>query len=167
MTATEGDVPEAWDQIREPTPELEMEAVDVEPAPTTQRPSRLSLMGAAWGDLVTILCVCTGTFAALELLGYGAAWRAVPWALALGVAWWTTATVVLLVVRQGTPGMLLSGVVFEDSIPRDRVAWVVLTALVLCVTLGLPALLGSHAWPLRLAAGVEVAAAAGYDDAFA
>jgi len=60
--------------------------------------------------------------------------------------------------------MLLSGLAFEDSVPSGRVVWVVLAALLLCITLGAPALLGAHASPLRLAAGVDVIAAAGLDD---
>jgi hypothetical protein len=165
MTGTDRDVPEAWDQLREPAPDLDMEPVEVEPGREPLEPSRVSLMGGAWGDLVAILAVCTSTFLALSILGYGADSATVPWALALGVAWWTAATAVLLVVRQGTPGMLLSGVVFEDTVPRSRVVWVVLAALALCITLGVPALLGAHASPLRLAAGVDVVSAAGLDDA--
>jgi hypothetical protein len=164
MTGSRDEVPEAWDQIREPAPDLDMEPVEVEQGQMLVEPSRLSLMGGSWGDLVTILGVCTATIIALAILGYGADWACFPWVLALGVAWWIAATSVLLVVRQATPGMLLSGVVFEDSIPRDRVAWVVLAALTLCITLGVPALLGAHASPLRLAAGVDVVSTAALDD---
>ena len=164
MTGTGNEVPEAWDKIREPAPDLDMEPVEVEPRHVPPEPSRLSLVGGAWGDLVAILGVCTTTIITLAILGYGADLASLPWVLAVGVAWWIAATAVLLVVRQGTPGMLLSGVVFEDAVPRDRVAWVVLAALAVCITLGVPALLGAHASPLRLAAGVDVVSAAGLDD---
>jgi len=164
MTDSEREVPGAWDRIREPAPDLEMAAVEVEPEPEPVGPSRASLVGGAWGDLVAILAVCTATFLALAILGYGTSAATLPWALALGIAWWSAAAVVLLVVRQGTPGMLLSGLAFEDSVPSGRVVWVVLAALLLCITLGAPALLGAHASPLRLAAGVDVIAAAGLND---
>lgn len=165
MTDTENEVPEAWDQIRQPAPDLEMDSVDEAPIRAPLEPSLSSLIGGAWGDLVSILAVCTASFLALAILGYGASAAVVPWALGLGVAWWCAAAAVLLVVRQGTPGMLLSGVVFEDAVPRDRVLWVVLAALALCVTLGIPSLLGAHASPLRLAAGIDIVSAVGSNDA--
>jgi hypothetical protein len=160
---TDPDVTEAWDQIREPAPDLDMEPIEIDPARTPLEPSRLSLVGGAWGDLVTMLGVCTATFIALAMLGYDPHSAAFLWALALGVVWWSTAAAVLLVVRQGTPGMLLTGTVFEDAVPRERVGWVMLAALALCGTLGVPAILGAHASPLRLAAGVDLVVAASLD----
>lgn len=164
MTGTDPDVPETWDEIREPAPDLEMEPVEIEPSDAALEPSRLSLMGGAWGDLVTMLGVCTATFIALAVLGYGPDPAIVPWALALGVVWWTAASAVLLVIRQGTPGMLLTGVVFEDAVARDRVGLVLLAALMLCATLGVPSLLGVNASLLRVAGGVDLVSAASLDD---
>lgn len=163
MTGSEREVPDAWDRIREPAPDLDVESVDAAPHPAPLGPSRVSLIGIAWGDLLGILGVCTSACVALAVLGYGTSWTTLPWAAALGLVWWTTATAVLLLIRQGTPGMLLSGFVFEDTVPRSRVVWVVLGALAMCVTLGLPGLLGADASPLRLAAGTDVVSAVGLD----
>ena len=160
MTGPDREVPDAWEQIREPTPDLEMNPVEVESRTPPLEPSRASLIGGTWGDLVAILAVCASTFLALTALGYDAGPAAFPWALALGLTWWTAAAMVLLVVRHGTPGMLLSGIVFENEVPRGRLVWVVLAALALCLTLGVTALLGARSSPLRLAAGVDIVSAA-------
>ena len=152
----EGRVPRNWDQIREPDPDLDREPRQALPADEIQRPPPLSMAGGAWGDLVVALAVCTTAFVALAVLGYGAELALFPWALALAILWWAAAAAVLLVIRQGTPGMLMAGVVFEDPVPRHRVAWVILAAIFVAGFLGAPALLGARLSPLRLAAGIDV-----------
>jgi hypothetical protein len=158
------EVPPDWAQIREHTTATEPAPPQ---APTFDRdriPPFITLVGGAWGDLVAVLAVCTAAFMALATLGYDAASDTIPWALALGALWWAAAAAILLVIRQGTPGMLMAGMVFDEPIPRRRVGWVVLAALVLAGMLGLPALLGARLSPLRLAAGVHVVSAPDQQD---
>jgi len=148
-------VPADWDQLREPS------ATDVPPGST--RPDRsldpppvVSLVAGAWADLVTVLAVCTGCLLALVALGYGAPLTALPWAAGLAGLWWVVAAATLVVVRHGTPGMLMAGLEFDGTIPRRRVPWVVLSALILWSTFGLPSAIGRTGWLLRLSAGVAV-----------
>lgn len=158
------EVPQDWDQIREHTPGTEPEPPEAPTEEHGQTPPLITLLGGAWGDLVAVLAVCTAAFVALALLGYGAESGTIPWAMALGTLWWGAAAAALLVIRQGTPGMLMAGVVFENPVPRQRVGWVVLAAMVLGGTLGIPALLGARLSPLRLAAGVHIVPAPDNDD---
>jgi hypothetical protein len=119
-------IPEDWDQLDETeTAERQDEPVsEVPAAASTVTP--LLLLGSAWGDLVTVLAVCTASLIALALLGYPTALAAAPWGIGLGVAWWAAAAAVTVVVRNGTPGMLMAGVVFERPVARNRAPWVVL-----------------------------------------
>jgi hypothetical protein len=113
-------------------------------------------MASAWADLVGILAVCTGALVAILILGERPALPAFAWAAALGVVWWGFASAVLVLIRQATPGMLLAGMSFSESVRPQRVVWVLLAALAGVATLGLAGILGGRAWAIRLAAAVDV-----------
>jgi len=156
--STDSEVPRDWDRLEETGPEATRGPDQPHEDRTDQRLPLTTLVGGAWGDLVSVLAVCTATMITLTALGYRDSLTIVPWALALAVLWWGVAAAMLLVVRHGTPGMLLAGIAFEGPVPRTRIVWVLLTALVLACTFGLPACLGSNRSPLRLVAGVGLAA---------
>ncbi|MCK5375457.1 MAG: hypothetical protein KAJ97_00145, partial [Acidobacteria bacterium] len=59
-------------------------------------------------------------------------------------------------VRQGTPGMLLAGLSFEQPVRTGRVPWVLAAALFGVATLGLVGLVGARSSPLRLAAASDL-----------
>lgn len=124
--------------------------------PEKHGPQALTVMASAWADLVGILAVCTGALIAILLLGERPALPAFGWAAALAILWWLFAAAILVVVRQATPGMLLAGVSFSDSIPPRRVGWVLAAALVGVGTLGLSGVLGGDGSLLRLAAASDV-----------
>ena len=119
-------------------------------------PPPLTVMASAWADLVGILAVCTGALVAILILGERPALPAFAWAAALGVVWWGFASAVLVLIRQATPGMLLAGMSFSESVRPQRVVWVLLAALAGVATLGLAGILGGRAWAIRLAAAVDV-----------
>ena len=156
MMAGRGGIPGDWDQLREP-----VEGDGRETSAPTESPGGVglaALLGGAWGDLVTVLAVCTVALAALAMLGYGAPTRSVPWAVAVAVLWWLVSALVLVVVRHGTPGMLLVGVMFSEPVPRRRLGWLVLASLATWCTLGLPSLGGAERALIRWAAGVRLRA---------
>jgi hypothetical protein len=164
MTENAGDsgIPGDWDRIRdaaeEPGPEaFEPEAFEPGLEGDQQIPVSV-LVGSALGDLVAVLGVCALALAVLALLGYRAQLAMLPWTVALAVAWWIAAAAATVLIRQATPGMLMAGVAFESTVSRARIPSVLLTALVLCCSLGIPALLGARHSPLRLAAGVDLVA---------
>jgi hypothetical protein len=113
-------------------------------------------MAASWADLVSMLAICTAALAAILAIGERPTLPAFVWAVALGVVWWLFAATVLVVVRQGTPGMLLAGVSFSGSVVTERVGWVLAAALVGVVTLGLSGVLGGQNSILTLAADSSV-----------
>jgi hypothetical protein len=156
MTGSGERIPGDWDQLQEPLAADEAK----EPASTesTGRVGLSALIGGAWGDLVSVLAVCTTTLAVLAMLGYGAPSRSVPWAAAISVLWWLAAALVLIVVRHGTPGMLMAGVVFSEPVPRRRLGWLVLASLITWSTLGLPSVGGADRALVRWAAGVRLRA---------
>jgi len=153
------EVPEGWDQL-EGTDDEPISEDDAVVDPGYRNGSTIAVIAASWGDLAVVLAVCAAVLIALKVAGYGAPFAAVWWALALAVVWWLVAAAVLLAVRQGTPGMLLAGVQFADPVPPDRIAPVLVTALVTGVTLGLPAAVGPPGWALTAAAGTRITAAA-------
>lgn len=152
----DSEVPRDWDRIRETEEKSEPESPAPDYGGDDLPPQLLLMFGSAWGDLVSVLAICTSAFLALAMLGYGTHVATVPWALALGTVWWIGAAAALVVVRQATPGMLMAGVAFAEHVPRERLPWVIVAALVLGGSLGVPAFLGARLSPLRLAAGVDV-----------
>lgn len=154
MRRDSDDVPGNWDTLKErpptdedaqATPVGDSEADDFEPP-------FITLMAISWADLVGMLAVCTGALFALLVLGERPALPAFPWAAALSVVWWAFAGAALVVVRQGTPGMLLAGVCFQNPVPTRRVPWVLVAALAGVATLGVTGLFGAHHSLLRFAA---------------
>jgi hypothetical protein len=124
--------------------------------PDSPEPSALTVMAAAWADLVGILAVCTGALVAILLLGERPALPAFAWAAALGFVWWIFTSAVLVVVRQATPGMLLAGVSFSEPVHPNRVCWVVVAALVGVFTCGVSGVIGGRRSMLRLAAASDI-----------
>ena len=153
------EVPDGWDHLPsaddEATPLESLEEVDQQPDGLV-----IPLIAGSWGDLALVLGLCATALIALKVSGHGAPFSAAWWALALAAMWWLVAAGVLVTVRQATPGMLLAGVRFEENVPPNRVAPVLLVGLVMCATLGLPAAVGPMGWPLTAAAGTGVTSAA-------
>lgn len=146
-----GDIPDDWDALAERGDAPPVGA----PGPAVPQgaaPPSVTLMAASWADLVAMLAVCTGGLIAVMAVGQRPALPAFAWAAGLAVAWWVSAATVLVVVRQGTPGMLLAGVRFVDTVPPRLVPRVVAAALLGALTLGAPGLLGSRLSPLAAAA---------------
>ncbi len=141
MTRDDRDIPGNWDALvdRGPRPRPSSPG-PAEPAP--HRPPALTVMAAAWADLVAMLAVCTGALAAILVIGERPALPAFTWAAALAVVWWVFTAGILVVVRQATPGMLLAGLTFADPVAPRRVGWVLAAALVGVVTLGLSGVIG-------------------------
>lgn len=150
-------IPEDWDSLEERSVETEGEpAIPPVTHPAEGSPLAISLMAASWADLVGMLAVCTAALIAVLALGEPPALSVFPWAVALALAWWVFAAYVLVVVRQGTPGMLLAGIVFEQAVSARRVPWVLVAAVLGVATLGLTGLIGPRSSPLRLAAASEI-----------
>jgi hypothetical protein len=147
------DFPPNWDVIRE-TPDDEEALGDdpVAPTPSSSTPPTIALLAASWADAVSSLAVCTSALLALVAVGHQGSTSVFPWAAVLGAAWWLVAASTLILIRQGTPGMLLAGVVFRDRVAPRRVIVVVAAAALHAVLLGLPGLLGSRRSPVALAA---------------
>jgi hypothetical protein len=141
----------AWDRLAAPAPEQ----------PVPDRPSTITLLSSAWGDLVALLAVSTACIVALHLFGHRVGLRAFPWALALAVAWWAAASAATIVVRRGSLGMLLAGLRFADQVPPRRVVATLVAALLQGCCFGLPALLGPRWSPLHLASGQRLVAGDG------
>jgi hypothetical protein len=134
-----------WDALNE-----RQENVQSGPAPHQEShedgpgPPLITLMATAWADLVGMLAVCTGALIAILILGERPTLPAFAWAAALALVWWAFSASVLVVVRQGTPGMLLAGVNFATPVLPNRVPLVLAAALAGVATLGLPGLLGDQ-----------------------
>jgi hypothetical protein len=159
MSSDLEDIPADWDSLKDRSTESEEEPVALpEEDPEDHSPPVISLMAASWADLVGMLAVCTAALIAVLALGEPPALSVFPWAAALALAWWAFAASVLVIVRQGTPGMLLAGIVFEQPVPATRVPGVLAVAVFGVATFGLVGLLGSRASLLRLAAASELAA---------
>ncbi len=148
--------PHDWDSL--PDRDDVLETNETPPPPDDLEPPVLTLMAASWADLVGVLAVCTGGLLAVLALGQRPALAAFGWAAALALLWWVCAAAALVVVRQGTPGMLLAGLRFGEPVPTARVPRILAAALLGVLTLGLPGLLGGHLSPLRIAAAVDLVA---------
>lgn len=124
-------------------------------------PPTLNLVAAAWADLVALLAFVVAVLIAVVVAGYDIKLPALPWVVTLALAWWCAAALVLVVVRRGTPGMLMAGVVFKSRVPSTRLAPAVLVGLLLVCLLGLPALLGAQRSLLCLSTGSPLACLGG------
>ena len=113
-------------------------------------------IAGSWGDLAVILGLTAASLVALKLAGHGAPFAAAPWAVAVAALWWLVAAAVLLTVRRGTPGMMAAGVSFTGAVAPARLPVVLLAALLLALTLGLPSAVGPPGWALRVAAGTPL-----------
>jgi hypothetical protein len=153
----ESGIPGDWDRIRDPAEEYDPEVIEPEPEESRQAPVS-ALVGSALGDLVAVLGVCALALVVLALLGYRTQLVMLPWIAALAVAWWIAAAATTVLIRQATPGMLMAGVAFDGRISRGRIPSVLLTALGMGCSFGVPALLGAKHSPLRFAAGVDLVA---------
>jgi hypothetical protein len=148
-----------WDALNE-------RPARVQPGPTPQQesneddpgPPLITLMATSWADLVGMLAVCTGALIAILILGERPTLPAFAWAAALALVWWAFSASVLVVVRQGTPGMLLAGVNFATPVLPKNVPLVLAAALAGVATLGLPGLLGAQRSILGAAAASDVVA---------
>lgn len=147
-------VPANWDRLLS-----DAEDGDVAPpGPPAQdtTPQRLTLVAAAWGDLVAIVAMLTAALVAVLFAGRPVTVVALPWTGALAIAWWLAAACVLLVVRRATPGMLMAGVVLRAAPAPRRLPWIVLTALLTAASGGVLALLGARHAPVARVAGTEI-----------
>lgn len=151
--------PNNWDVLQEPALD-ELPADDVSAPEQTGSPPILNIMAASWADAVAPLGVCTAALVALNAVGHQGSLTTFPWAVALGVAWWVTAAAASVIIRQGTPGMLLAGIVFGERVAPGRVAMVIAAAATCALLLGLPSLLGPRRSPLALAAASRLESAA-------
>jgi len=144
--------PADWDVLNDDVGAPEPAA---EPDPTPDRGTAaplLNLVAGSWADAVSALAVCTAALVALAGAGRVGTLGALPFAAAMGAAWWLFAAAVLVAVRQGTPGMLLAGVVLAERIAPRRLPGVVIAAAVQALLLGLPGLLGPRRSPIAVAA---------------
>lgn len=116
----------------------------------------MTVMAASWADLVGMLAVCTGGLTAVLLLGRQPNLAAFGWAAGLAVLWWLAAAAASVVVRQGTPGMLLAGVHFAEPVDRTRLVWVLAAGLFGAVSLGLVGLAGHRSSLLAAAAASQL-----------
>jgi hypothetical protein len=146
------DFPANWDRLVEDVQPAE--ELDLPPKPPLDAgPSLISFLAASWAELVVVLVPCAAALGVVRLLGYRTGAPALPWAALLATAWWLTAATVLLVVRRGTPGMLLAGLTFADEVPRMRMPLLLVSVLVLSASAGLLALLGGRRWLPAVVAG--------------
>lgn len=150
--------PEDWDRLRDALPpDLAPRAPT--PTPGDAEPGCLLLLAGALGDLVSVVTVSASGLLVLRLLGHATQPSVLPWVGTLSLAWWTLTGAALMVVRRGTPGMLMAGFGFALPVPHRRVAGVLLLALTLAATLGLPAALGLSRPLFRWAGGSRLALA--------
>ena len=157
------DVPEGWDRLERPVDQPSAPPRHSLPDAVPQDPASLiPVIAGSWGDLATILALTAATLVALRLAGHGAPFAAAPWAIAVAVLWWLAAAAALLTVRRATPGMAAAGISFAGAVTPARLPWVLLVALLLAATLGLPSAVGPPGWALRVTAGRPLIAA-GHD----
>ena len=157
------DVPDGWDRLQSAVDERSPEPRRSFPGATPQEPTSLiPVIAGSWGDLAVMLGLTAATLVALRLAGHGAPFAAAPWAIAVAVLWWLVAAAAVLTVRRATPGMAAAGISFAGAVAPARLPWVLLVALLLAATLGLPSAVGRPGWALRVAAGKPLIAA-GHD----
>jgi len=147
--------PANWDRL----PELEEDGPEPSPEPVEppeKRPGSLSMTAVAWADLVTTLAVCTITLLVLIAAGHSPGIRAIPWAVGIGVVWWVVASSSLLVVRRGSVGMLLAGVVYSEPVSERRLPLILAASIVHAMMFGLAGLIGTGQAPLAAAGGSAI-----------
>ncbi len=148
--------PKNWDVLQDS--DLDGEIVDV-PSPASDSaspPPTINVLASSWADAVAVLGVCIAALVGLVALGHHGSLIALPWAAVLGVAWWTAAAAILVVIRQGTPGMLLAGIVFADRVAPRRLPVVIGAAAFSALLVGLPGLFGARRSPLAFAAASKL-----------
>ena len=152
----QSEIPGDWDTLAEREPGNLDSMSPPDPDYTNERPPVMTLMASSWADLVAILAVCTAALIAVMVLGNRPALPVFGWAAVLAVVWWSFAAAATVLVRQGTPGMLLAGLSFKDQVDPARIGLILTAALVGVLTLGLPGLLGGKRSILPLAAASEL-----------
>jgi hypothetical protein len=147
--------PVNWDRLSETVSDEESHSSSPSQSPGehSDGPPIINLVAATLADLVAILAFIVAELLAVRMASYKIGWPALPWVITLALAWWCVASLMLVVVRRGTPGMLMAGVVFKHPVPPTRLAVILLADLALICLLGLPALLGPDRSPLRFAGG--------------
>lgn len=148
--------PEDWDRLREALPP-DLAPPAPPPATGDAEPGRLLLLAGALGDLLSVVAVNVCVLLALRLLGHPTVPSVLPWVGALSLIWWSLTAAALVVVRRGTPGMLVAGYGFTLPVPHGRVAGVLLLGLTLGLTLGLAGPLGLSRPLLHWAGGSRLA----------
>lgn len=152
----ENEIPRNWDILQDSPPEGELSEEPSASIDSSKTPPTINLLASSWADAVVSLGVCTAALFGLSAAGHQPTLTALPWAMALGFAWWLAAAASLVMIRQATPGMLLAGVVFSDGVPPARLVAVITAAAVSALLLGLPNLLGPRRAPLALAAATRL-----------
>lgn len=144
--------PKNWDILHDSDPADEVVDQPVPVLGSPRVPPTINVLAASWADAVAVLGVCTAALVGLTGLGHHGSLTALPWAAGLGVVWWTAAAACLVVIRQGTPGMLLAGLVFADRVPPRRLALVIGAAAFSGLLIGLPGIFGARRSVLAIAA---------------
>ena len=154
------EVPDGWDQLEGP---IDAPAAPGRPRALHDEPHEgvpvIPVIAGSWGDLAAILALTAASLVALKLAGHGAPFAAAPWAVSVAVLWWLVGAAGLRTGgRRGTPGMMAAGISYAGSVAPARLPVVLLAALLLALTLGLPSAIGPPGWALRVAAGTPLTA---------
>jgi len=150
------DFPHNWDELQETEDPLTLSSGKIPAADPENEPLVLSLFAATWADIVAIVAVSTAALLVLGLIGHQTTVKAFPWAVGLALMWWILSATATVIVRRGTPGMLAAGVILSEPIEPRRVPLVLVSALLLCASLGLLAFLGARRSPLSYVSGVSL-----------
>jgi len=148
--------PKNWDVLHGSTRDDDIVDAPVPTAGSDRSPPTINVLASSWADVSSTLGVSTAALFGLNAAGHTSSLIALPWAVALGFIWWLAAATTLVAIRQGTPGMLLAGIVFSDRVAPRRVAAVIAAATVSALLGGLPGLLGARRSPLALAAAAQL-----------
>ena len=150
------DFPKNWDVLLGSTRDEDVVDAPVPTVGSDRSPPTINVLASSWADASSTLGVSTAALFGLNVAGHISSLTALPWAVVLGLMWWLAAATALVAIRQGTPGMLLAGIVFSDRVAPRRVAVVIAAAAVCALLLGLPGLLGARRSPLALAAAAQL-----------
>ena len=160
MSSDHENIPEDWDALTDREPDQEQPANLPTDGEDDDRPQPINVLASSWADLVSLLAICTGALVTVLIMGERPSMPALWWAAALAVLWWVVAAAALVLVRQGTPGMLLAGIRFEAPVEPRRVPRVLMAALLGVTTIGLSGLVAEGAL-LRAAGGTGLRAVDG------
>lgn len=152
----QGRFPTDWDILQDADVDDQVTDDFTPVSESTDPPPTITVLASSWADAVAVLGVCTAALVGLNILGHNDLITALPWAFTLGMAWWVVSAAILVMIRQGTPGMLLAGVVFTDRVAPKRLAVVIGTAALCALLVGLPGVFGARRSPLALAAASEI-----------